>query len=125
MPTKEQFTELIQNTTSANTEINGVSGISFTSTNGNSIFLPHCGFKAINGETMEPYLSDANKTISMTSTLGSWGYIPWHFNEWNTGCGVENWVYRASGMTVRPVLNRNYLCDNSELSEPIIDQQTY
>lgn len=40
MPTKEQFEELITNTTSTWTSQNGINGKLFTASNGNSIFIP-------------------------------------------------------------------------------------
>lgn len=43
IPTKEQWGELIQNTTNEWTTINGVNGRLFTSSNGNSLFLPGVG----------------------------------------------------------------------------------
>ncbi len=46
MPTKAEYLELINNTTSEWTTLNGVNGCKFTSkTNGNSIFLPAAGFR--------------------------------------------------------------------------------
>lgn len=42
-PTDEEWDELIQNTTSENTTLNGVAGWRFTGANGNSIFLPSAG----------------------------------------------------------------------------------
>lgn len=43
MPTKEQWQELYQNTTSTWTTQNGVNGRLFTASNGNSLFLPAAG----------------------------------------------------------------------------------
>lgn len=44
MPTRDDFDELLNNTTKTWTSINGVNGIRFTSTvNGNSIFMPAAG----------------------------------------------------------------------------------
>lgn len=40
MPSLEQIKELLDNTTTTWTEQNGVSGVLFTASNGNSIFLP-------------------------------------------------------------------------------------
>lgn len=44
MPTKADFEELTANTTSTWETLNGVNGRRFTSTNGNSIFVPAAGF---------------------------------------------------------------------------------
>ena len=43
MPTKEQWEELIQNTTSVVVSLNGVQGRLFTAANGNNLFLPAAG----------------------------------------------------------------------------------
>ena len=43
MPTKEEWVELLDNTTAVWTTYNGVNGRRFTGTNGNSIFLPAAG----------------------------------------------------------------------------------
>lgn len=45
IPTKEQIQELIDNTTIKWTTINGVNGRKFTSSNGNSIFIPAAGYR--------------------------------------------------------------------------------
>ena len=50
MPTKEQWEELYYNTTCTWTTQNGVNGRLFTSTNGNSIFLPAAGCR--NGSSL-------------------------------------------------------------------------
>ena len=46
MPTKEEVEELIFNTTSYWTTVNGIYGLTFVGTNGNSIFLPASGEKS-------------------------------------------------------------------------------
>ena len=43
MPTKAEWQELLDNTASVWTSVNGVNGRKFTGTNGNSIFLPAAG----------------------------------------------------------------------------------
>ncbi len=45
MPTKEEWQELYQNTTSVWTKQNGVNGWLFTALNGNSLFLPASGYR--------------------------------------------------------------------------------
>jgi hypothetical protein len=44
MPTKEQCDELIENTTSVWTTVDGINGKLFTASNGKSIFVPAFGF---------------------------------------------------------------------------------
>lgn len=46
MPTTAQWGELYQNTTNNWTTQNGVNGILFTASNGNSLFLPAAGFRS-------------------------------------------------------------------------------
>lgn len=43
-PTVEEWQELINGTTPTRDKVNGIGGIRFTATNGNSIFLPFAGF---------------------------------------------------------------------------------
>ena len=45
MPTKEEWQELINNTTVEWTTMNGVNGRKFTAANGNTLFLPAAGFR--------------------------------------------------------------------------------
>ena len=49
MPTKEEWEELYNNTTSTWTTQNGVNGRLFTANNGNSIFLPAAGYRQNSG----------------------------------------------------------------------------
>ena len=66
MPTESQIDELIDYTTSAITTLNGVSGVTLTSTeNGNSIFLPFAGYKLDEDEDEMP--EDADFAILFTS----------------------------------------------------------
>lgn len=51
MPTKEQFEELLSNTTDEWTAINGINGRKFTASNGNYIFLPAAGL--VGGGTLD------------------------------------------------------------------------
>ena len=44
-PTKEEWQELINNTTVESATMNGVSGRKFTAANGNSLFLPAAGYR--------------------------------------------------------------------------------
>ena len=66
-PTKEEWEELINNTTVTWTTQNGVNGRLFTGTNGNSLFLPAAGFR------WESSLNDA----------GSYGYY------WSSSLGTD------------------------------------
>ena len=53
-PTKDEFQELIEKCKSSIKEINGINGISFESTNGNSIFLPSTGYFFVSWELSNP-----------------------------------------------------------------------
>ncbi|MBR3491157.1 MAG: carboxypeptidase regulatory-like domain-containing protein [Bacteroidales bacterium] len=52
IPSKEQWQELYQNTTHTWTTLNGVAGIRFEASNGNSIFLPAGGMRHDDGNTV-------------------------------------------------------------------------
>ena len=49
MPTKEEWQELLDNTTITWTAQNGVNGRLFTAANGNSLFLPAAGYRGFSG----------------------------------------------------------------------------
>ncbi len=98
-PTKEEWEELIANTTSEWDTVNGVRGRTFTAANGNSIFLPAAG------SILRTDLSGVNNSgLYWTSTLGSnspskaWGfYFHWALQ----GMDCEN--ARSHGQSIRPV----------------------
>ena len=46
-PTKEEWQELLNNTTVSWTTLNGVNGRLFTASNGNSLFLPAAGYRGV------------------------------------------------------------------------------
>ena len=46
MPTKDEFDELLNNTTKEWIQVNGVNGYKFTASNGNSIFIPASGSRS-------------------------------------------------------------------------------
>ena len=46
MPTNTEIQELIDNTTNEWTQVNGVNGMKFTASNGNSIFIPASGYRS-------------------------------------------------------------------------------
>jgi len=98
MPTKEEWQELLDNTTNTWTQQGGVNGWLFTAANSNSLFLPAAGNRRDDG------LDDA----------GDWGYY------WSSSLGTNNpryaWYFtfgsgscnmlsgnRRGGYTVRPV----------------------
>lgn len=58
IPTKKDWQELIDNTTSEWTSLNGVNGWKFTAANGNTLFLPAAGFRV--GSGVNDASSDGN-----------------------------------------------------------------
>jgi len=96
MPTKEEFQELYNNTTLTWTQQNGVNGWLFTTTNGNSLFLPAAGYRG------SDELSDAgdfayywSSSLYTSSSRGAWflGSDPYFIS----------WYSRCYGFSVRPV----------------------
>lgn len=101
MPTKADFEELTANTTSTWETLNGVNGRRFTSTNGNSIFVPAggCG----NGSVLNvgSYGSLWSSSLYESVSRGAWGL---GFSSGNVY--VHNGD-RYGGLTVRAVKNIN------------------
>ena len=98
MPTKEEWQELLDNTTNKWTTQNGVNGRLFTGSNGNSLFLPAVGFRW-----------DDNLNY-----VGSYGYYwsssldtdgpndAWLFDLYSDYHGMYS-LYRGYGQSVRAV----------------------
>ena len=97
-PTKEEWQELYNNTTSTWTTQNGVHGILFTSANGNSLFLPAAGCR------YEGLLCDADcKGYYWSSSLGVDGsYYAWYYGFYSTNGGLSG-IRRYFGQSIRPV----------------------
>ena len=98
MPTKEEWQELLNNTTNVWTTQNGVKGRLFTASNGNSLFLPAAGYYDGTG------LYDAGSYgIYWSSSLYTDSpYYAWDLLFDSGNCGVDV-GYRFDGFTVRPV----------------------
>ena len=99
MPTKEDWEELIANTTAEWTTVNGVAGRKFTAANGNSLFLPAAGYRWV-GE-----LYDAGElggywssSLSADYPLGAWFF---RFN--SGGQSMYDYGGRYYGPSVRAV----------------------
>ena len=102
MPTKAQFDELIDNTTSEMTTQNGVYGRQFTSkTNGNSIFLPGAGYR----RNDERGGVDAGWYWSSTLSEERWTERAWFlfFQSGDMSMHEKTDTYRYNGYSVRPV----------------------
>ena len=97
MPTKEEWEELISNTTSTWTSQNGVKGRLFTASNGNTLFLPHAN-RCVDGWT---YLD--NECYYWSSSLSSdASRYAWSFYSYSGTFGMNRYV-RYVGHSVRPV----------------------
>ena len=98
MPTKEDFEELLNNTTNVWTTQNGVYGRLFTAANGNSLFLPAAGFRYISSlygaGSRGCYWSSS---LDTGSPYDAWDLV---FNSVYYGMGSN---YRYYGQSVRPV----------------------
>ena len=100
MPTFTEIQELLNNTTSEWTTVNGVKGRKFTSkTNGNSIFLPAAGYR------------DGSSLYNQTSYGYYWSSslnesLPYYarYLRFNSENAYPYYYYRYIGFTVRPVL---------------------
>ena len=97
-PSAEQITELLNNTTSVWTTLNGYNGRKFTGSNGESVFLPAAGYW--------------NFKYGEFNGAGSWGYY-WSSTPYDEDFGYELCFYSGSarrrsysrylGRSVRPV----------------------
>ena len=98
IPTKEEWLELIDNTTMEWVTVNGVGGRKLTASNGKSIFLPAAGSR--NGSELEDVGSYGRYWASMLGQdypSRAWGY---GFNSENHNKGRD---VRYRGLSVRPV----------------------
>lgn len=99
MPTQEEWEELKSNTTKIWTTRNGVSGMLFTASNGNSIFLPAAGSR------WDDKLYDAgsfgfywSSTLYTSDPINAWRF---YFN--SDDFDLNYYDYRGFGQSVRPV----------------------
>ena len=108
MPTKEQCMELLEDTASTETMLNGVNGMLLTGANGNSIFLPFAGWYIDDDgvEGGELYGVRRYYTFWSSSLNFNGPYCAW-------GVKLENGYYRAvslgreGGSSIRPVRSAN------------------
>lgn len=95
-PTHDEWKELLNNTTYEWTVVNGVGGLKFTASNGNSIFLPAAGMRS-DSEVM----GEGSRGYYWTSTLAH--DIPaWGFNFSSSNHSL-NFFGRYFGHSIRPV----------------------
>ena len=98
IPTAEDWRELIANTTSEWTTVNGVRGYKFTAPNGNSLFLPAAGYRW-DGSL---YGAGAYGFYWSSSLITDYPYYAWYCYFCSGYVGMDN-DYRLSGHTVRAV----------------------
>ena len=102
IPTKDELQELVDNTTSTWETLNGVNGRRFTSTNGNSIFVPAagiCDYGSINNVGSYGYLWSSS--LNEIYSRGAWNL---GFDSRGMGVGSHG---RFGGFSVRPVQPAN------------------
>ena len=99
IPTKEEWEELLNNTTIEWTTLNNVAGYKFTAANGNSLFLPAAGS-----------FNDSELIVA-----GEYGFYwssslytddpsdAWSFSFQSEGHRIGSFGYRTDGQSVRPV----------------------
>ena len=97
-PTKEEWQELTNNTTSQWITINGVNGRCFTGSNGNSLFLPAAGYRWYS--SLDFAGSDGYYWSSSLYTGGPYG--AWYF-DFGSGSQYVSYDGRGGGFTVRAV----------------------
>lgn len=98
MPTKEEYSELFQNTTYEWTTQNGVEGRCLTGRSGNSIFLPATGFR-LDGDLLCTGLGLYwSSTLQTSSQMSAWSF---HFDY--EDCHVCGTYERSRGQCVRAV----------------------
>ena len=103
MSTREEWMELVINTTATWTTLNGVNGTRFTSANGNSIFLPAAGsisfdyfaFVGEQGYYWSGSLNEGNPQMA------------WGFYIGSDGCSNNGAYSRYYGYVIRPVHSAN------------------
>ena len=98
MPTQEEFQELLDNTTSTIIWQNGVRGILFTASNGNSLFLPEAGY--CNNDNF--YFANVDGVYWSSSIKTDNPRYAWSFF-FEVGNISMSQSYRCYGRSVRPV----------------------
>ncbi|MBR5352892.1 MAG: hypothetical protein IK126_04190 [Bacteroidales bacterium] len=98
-PTKEEWRELMDNTTNSWTTQNGVNGRRFTGPNGNSLFLPAAGIRLDSS-----LIYAGNYAYYWSSSLDTdHPYYAWRFYFRSVRYRSLDGNYRSSGLSVRAV----------------------
>ena len=98
MPTADEWRELIANTTTEWTTMNGVYGRKLTASNGKSLFLPAAGYRY----GSELYSAGERGLYWSSSLYADYPYDAWFFLFYADGQYMY-YYYRCIGRSVRPV----------------------
>lgn len=98
-PTREEWQELMDNTTSEWTTQNGVKGIKLTASNGNAIFLPAAECK--------PHCHDNTGYYWSSSLIPDESFGPYLFAFSENGKEINDNFFRCCGFTIRAVRANN------------------
>ena len=101
-PDKEQWQELLDNTTSKRVIQNGVVGRLFTAKNEKTIFLPAAG----NRWDRDLYNAGSVGYYWSRSLYTENPYRAWLFYFASGGCGIDDYGGRSDGFSVRPVCEK-------------------
>ena len=99
MPTREEWDELLNNTTNTWTTQNGVYGRLFTASNGASLFLPAAGWRQDDGLC----LAGSDGYYWSSSLYTNDPYFAWYIFFHSDCCAMSNYR-RSNGRSVRAVL---------------------
>ena len=108
MPTLDELKELSTYCTRSSYNLNGVPGLLFKGSNGNTIFIPNGGIDYENGGV--PSESDGCGVWSSTTMNSNCAYRAWEWNSFSL-----SFSYKYQGLPVRAVCNVALQC-----SQPII-----
>ena len=98
MPTKDEFQELLGNTTKEWTQVNGVNGFKFIGSNGNYIFIPAAGYCGDGSVYNVGYGGYVWSSSLDTSNPGN----AWYLYFYSDNCSMYN-DNRSYGWSVRGV----------------------
>lgn len=99
IPTKEEWKELIDNTTAEWTTVNGVNGLMLTASNGNRLFLPAAGsFNDV--ELIVPEIYGFYWSASLYTDYSD---DAWSFSFMSDEHRIGSFGYRSDGQSVRSV----------------------
>ena len=109
-PTNGEWQELYNNTTSTWTTQNGVNGILFTASNGNSIFFPAAGYRNNNslnyaGSNGYYWSSSLNEDYPANAKCLKFGSDYCNFGSYSRCCGLSVRAVRSSSQVLFYVIN--------------------